>query len=199
VPADVVARGTTLPATTSLEKTRAFKKLYWPLRTMPEPAARRAVAALAKAAGYDPSRLCAELVMSWDELRLAARDPLMTVGAHTCRHLAVAKLPETEARAEMEESRARIEAELGRRCEHFSFPYGCELAAGPRDFALAAALGFKTAVTTRKGVVTPGHAGIPTALPRVSLNGDFQDLRYVDVMMSGLPFAMWNAARGASV
>lgn len=184
-----------LPARSAAEKDRAYDAIYWRLRDLPEVEARAVVARLVAAARLDTSGLCRDLVMSWDEIREAAKDPLLTIGAHTCRHFALSRLDADEARREMAASRARIEAEIGRPCRHFSFPYGCERAAGPREFALARELGFATAVTTRKGLVTRGHAATPTAIPRLSLNGDFQSERYVDVMLSGLPFAMWNAAR----
>jgi peptidoglycan/xylan/chitin deacetylase (PgdA/CDA1 family) len=180
---------------TTAEKERAYDTIYWQLRALPESEARAIVAGLAREAFLDTRRLCSDLIMSWDEIREAARDPLLTIGAHTCRHMALRKLGEAEARREMVESRARIEAETGRPCRHFSYPYGCEQAAGAREFRLARELGFTTAVTTRKGLVAPDHRSALTAIPRLSLNGDFQDARYIDVMLSGVPFAMWNAAR----
>ena len=67
-----------------------------------------------------------------------------------------------------------------------------ETSAGERDFAIAKELGLVTAVTTRKGLVQAHHAKALTALPRLSLNGDYQDLRYVKVMLTGAPFAFWN-------
>lgn len=176
-------------------KNHAFEQIYWSLRARPESELRAAVRAIADACGYDPSTLCRDLIMDWDELRALAADPLVTIGAHTHRHVAVAKLSEEEAQAEIAQSIARIERELGHPCRHFSFPYGDEGSAGPRDFAIAAALGVETAVTTHKDVL---RARYPmTGLPRISLNGDFQEARYLSAMMTGVPFLAFDAANAA--
>ena len=47
--------------------------------------------------------------MGWQEIALLARDPLVTIGAHTVNHLALAKLPEKAVRSEMDLSRTVIE------------------------------------------------------------------------------------------
>lgn len=189
----VLAGGEHVFDTASTEaKERAFDRIYWSLRSGPESELRAAVRRIADEAGYDSSSLCRDLIMDWDELRALAADPLATIGAHTRNHYAVAKLPEEEARAEIAESVARIERELVRPCPHFSFPYGDATSAGPRDFAIARALGIETAVTTHKDVLRPRYA--MTGLPRVSLNGDFQEARYVSAMMTGVPFLIADAA-----
>jgi len=185
-----------LPSETVAEKSAAFDAIYWWLRRLPEDRARYVVAELAQSIGYDPAALCGSLAMNWDELRALARDPLVTIGGHTRGHFALGKLPLEDARAEIVENLARIEAELGRPCRHLSYPYGCPVSAGRREFDLANELGIKTAVTTRKGLIFNHHARSLTALPRLSLNGDYQDRRYVKVMLSGAPFAVWNAVRG---
>lgn len=177
------------------QKTRAFDEIYWHLRPRPERELRATVRAIADSVGYDASRLCSDLIMTWDELRALAADPLVTIGAHTLNHMAVAKLPEDEALAEIAGSVARIERELGRPCRHFSFPYGDAGSVGERDIAIARALGLQTAVTTHKDVL---RAGYPmTGLPRVSLNGDFQETRYLEAMLTGLPFVLFDAATAA--
>jgi len=133
--------------------------------------------------------------MSWHEIALLARDPLVTIGAHTVNHLALAKLPEKTVRSEMDLSRTVIESALGARPAHLSYPYGDAGSAGPREFAIAAQLGFKTGVTTRPGMLFRAHAKRLTALPRISLNGEYQQLRYVRVLLSGTATAMWNGFR----
>lgn len=174
-------------------KDKAYQEIYWWLRSISEAEARAIVNRLAADAGVDGAALCRGLMMNWDEVRTLAADPLATIGAHTCRHMALAKLGSESAREEMRQSILRIEAEIGRPCRHFSYPYGCETSAGEREFEMAEKLGVATAVTTRKGLVDSSHAGRLTALPRFSLNGDFQDTRFVKVMLSGAPFRLWHA------
>lgn len=181
--------------TTPAEKDRAFHDIYWWLRSIDEGEARRFVRDLSAKTGVDIAGLCRDLVMTWDEIRRLAADPLVTIGGHTIRHFALAKLSDADARAEMAGSIERIATELGRRPAHFSYPYGCVHSAGPREFALAAELGMKTAVTTRKGMLFADHAGHMMALPRLSLNGDYQDQRHLSVLLSGLPFYLWNGLR----
>jgi hypothetical protein len=183
---------------TSAEKDAAFQSVYWWLRTIDETDARAFVRELCDGIGFDPAHLCTDLMMNWEEIRRLAADPLVTIGAHTRRHFALAKLTLAEARAEMTESVRRIERELGKPVRHFSYPYGDETSAGQREFDLARELGMKTGVTTRKGLIHPRHASQLTALPRVSLNGDYQKPRYVKVLLSGAPFALFNAVQRAS-
>ena len=78
---------------------------------------------------------------------------------------------------------------------HLAYPYGDRIAAGPREFRLARAAGFKTAVTTRPGMIFPESAEHLTALQRVSLNGNYQDERILPVLTSGAATAMWNGFR----
>lgn len=145
--------------------------------------------------GIDMGRLCRETCMGWDELAFLAGDPLVTIGAHTVTHPILAKLSAEAARAEMLDGARAIASRLGHMPAHFSYPVGQPDAAGPREFELAAGAGFRTAVTTRPGVLFPDHVRHLTALPRISVNGAFQRMRYLDVLLSGAPTALINRFR----
>lgn len=180
---------------TAAEKTAAFERIYWWLRSIGQDEQRTFIRELCSRHGVDLAALCRRLIMTWDEIRELAADPLVTIGGHTVGHYALAKLPEERARWELEEGANRLEAELGKRPRHVSYPYGDAGSAGPREFALTAELGFATAVTTRKGVIFPEHRNYLTALPRVSLNGEYQSLMFTELYLSGAPFALWNRFR----
>ena len=137
--------------------------------------------------------------MDWSELSTLAADPLVTIGAHTVNHVRLAKVPEKSARREMQMSRAVIEASLGTRPAHMSFPVGDSTSAGPRDFRLAREAGFTTAVTTRPGHLFPAHAQHLHALPRVSVNGLFQSEAAFRALLSGVPSLAWNRFRRLNV
>jgi peptidoglycan/xylan/chitin deacetylase (PgdA/CDA1 family) len=130
--------------------------------------------------------------MDWNEIRTIASDPLCSIGAHTVHHFALSRLDASEAIQEAVASRDRIAAEIGRTPTTFAYPYGDASSCGPRDFRLIADAGFAAAVTTRKGLLKARHAAGLTALPRLSLNGSYQELRHVETLLSGVPFSLWN-------
>ncbi len=184
--------GIDLSAGTDAQKAAVFEAVYWSLRAGPEEQLLAAIAGLADEAGLDGARLTREHCLDWEGLAAVARDPLVTIGAHTLTHPMLAKHDDATALREIRESRRIIESRLGRTVDHFAYPVGDVTSAGPRDFALAREAGFATAVTTRPGHVFAGHAHHLHALPRVSVNGNFQDAAAVRALLSGVPFLAWN-------
>jgi peptidoglycan/xylan/chitin deacetylase (PgdA/CDA1 family) len=177
-------------------KQDAFNQVHAWLRTLPNDTdVQREVSTLCARHGIDDAAIARELCMSWDELRAFAADPLVTIGAHTISHCNLARENEAEAQRQMRDSRSKIEAELQTSALHLAYPYGDKAAAAAREFAMARDLGFKTAVTTRPGMVFPENAAHMMALPRISLNGNYQNARFLSVLTSGAATAMWNGFR----
>jgi len=182
------------------EKYRVFDAIYWWLRALPtEQALRDVMRELCRRYRVDMTAFCAELCMSWDELAALAGDPLVTIGAHTVDHVMLKKVSDEQARAEVTMSAAVIEAALGRRPRHLAYPVGDATSAGPREFRLAQEAGFVTAVTTRPGVLFRQHRDHLTALPRITVNGEFQRQRYLRVLLSGTATALHNGLRRVNV
>jgi peptidoglycan/xylan/chitin deacetylase (PgdA/CDA1 family) len=179
------------------DRNRAWCRIYPLVRRMEQHAQRRWIREFCGRHGVDLDAMCRAAAMTWDEVRAMARDPLCTIGAHTINHYAISALDEQEALAEMAGSADRIERETGRRPRHFAFPYGDPDSAGPRDFELARRAGFASALTTRKGLIRRSHAAGLMSLPRLSLAGGYQNLRYVRTLMTGVPFALLKALRAA--
>ncbi|BDA84088.1 polysaccharide deacetylase [Aureimonas sp. SA4125] len=179
-----------LPCRTAAEKCGVFDQLSIYLRNRcAEGEVDVEVRRIAAANGIDVLDAGAR-VMDWDELRTLSQDPLCTIGAHSMTHPRLARLNEADLVYEMQRSREIIGDELGRRPDFFAYPYGYRNACGPREFAMAAHLGYRAAFTTRLHALTAKSSANIQALPRLSLNGYYQDPRYVDVLMSGLP-GLW--------
>jgi peptidoglycan/xylan/chitin deacetylase (PgdA/CDA1 family) len=187
---------TRLDTATASAKQIAYDRLHVWLRGLPdEQDMHRVIGALCARHGVDQAAICRELCMSWDELKPFADDPLINIGAHSITHCNLARQTSETAGREMAIGRERIEDVLQRPVVHLAYPYGDRIAAGAREFALAQAAGFKTAVTTRPGMIFPESAKHLTALPRVSLNGNYQDPRILPVLTSGAATAVWNRFR----
>jgi peptidoglycan/xylan/chitin deacetylase (PgdA/CDA1 family) len=178
------------------EKQSAFAQIVaWLDRLPTDHDVQDEVSALARRYGVDDSAIARELCLSWDELKTFAADSLVSIGAHTVSHCNLAHESPEIALQQMGLSRDRIEAALECKVRHFAYPYGYKSAAAAREFAMAASLGFDTAVTTRPGMLFAEHASHLTALPRISLNGNYQTSRFLPVLTSGAATAMWNGFR----
>ena len=184
-----------LPTVTDAQKTAAWHRLYWAVRTMGEYEQRKFIRMLCAEHGIDLNAICRAEAMTWDELKAIASDPLCSIGAHTINHFSLGGLPAADAEAEIRGSAERIADRLGKRPRWLAYPYGDRMAASQREFDLARKAGFEAAFTTRRGLIHSAHSKSMMALPRVSLNGLFQNLRYVEVMLSGAPSVIYNGFR----
>lgn len=168
-----LADGRVLACTTTQEKLDAFVSLRAEIMALPSDGRADRVNALFAQAKFDWQQLCAAYAIQWDEVCELARDPLVTIGAHTLSHPVLGALSPDQASLEMRDSRDRLEAHIGMPVTHFCFPFGSRNEVGVREFELARKLGFRTATTTRWGNIFRAHRAHLHALPRVPLNHAF--------------------------
>ena len=117
-------------------------------------------------AGVDPSVVLDRDALSLEQARTLARDPLVTIGAHTITHARLARLAADEAAREIGDSRRRLQHALELDVRHFAYPFGGPNSCGLREFTMAREAGYHTAVTTRRGNVFQAHERHLHALPR---------------------------------
>ncbi|MBB3396778.1 MULTISPECIES: polysaccharide deacetylase family protein [unclassified Rhizobium] len=177
-----------LDVTTTDAKERVFARIANHLHRHDESAAVAAIDLMARKHEIDPDAIVDDLVMTPAELNLLEASPLASLGAHTISHRAMSRLSDPEVRDEMEASRDYVAAITGDRPSSFAYPYGTREAATQRQAAIAREVGFDIAVTTQPGVVTQRSLGSLTYLPRLSINGIYQNVRYVSGLASGIPF-----------
>ena len=184
-----------MASVTAAQKKAAFETLYRRLRDGPEDKLLDVIAQLCAQARVVSAELTQDLCLDWAGVEALARHPLCTIGVHTLTHPRLAKHDDAFVRHELSESRDLIEAHIGKPARHLAYPVGDASSAGPREFAIARELGFKSAVTTRPGMIFEDHLGRECALPRLSINGNWQSLDMVEILVSGAPFALWNLGR----
>jgi peptidoglycan/xylan/chitin deacetylase (PgdA/CDA1 family) len=174
---------------TTRQKSAAFAALRDWLMAIGEEQQRAAIRELAWRYGVDAAAVADAEMLDWNEIKQLATEPLATIGAHSITHPHLARLSVNAARAEIRDSARVIEAAIGIRPRHVAYPYGKAGDAGTREFAVVAELGFVTGVTGRSNVLVAEDAARPTALPRVPIDGRYQSVRYLDLMLSGVMFA----------
>jgi len=86
----------------------------------------------------------------------------IAIGSHTRTHARLTECPPGRLHDEVAGSKKALEDRLGRRVDHFCYPYG---AYDERVVRAVESAGYRTACTVERGVVPPG--GDPLRLPRI--------------------------------
>lgn len=119
------------------------------------------------------------------ELQHFARHPLVSIGGHGHTHRPLGNLSEREAAEELRDNRHFLEDALQCDIGHFSYPHGDAAACGRREATLVRQLGYRSAVSTRKGNLFLDTASI-LLLPRSGVNARRERLANFQVQVSGL-------------
>lgn len=179
-----------VPCETNSQKKQAFDRLSCFMETLYEDEAVARIDAAAAAGGIDAQAIVDYEIMSADEVIALSNDLFCDFGAHTVTHRDLARLSPEQLKQEIEESVTAVEGWTGRRPTTFAYPYGSRSAFGQREERAILDAGLKLAVTTRPGVLRADSMERPAALKRVSLNGYYQQARYVRALVSGIPFRL---------
>lgn len=114
-------------------------------------------------------------LLTWDQVRELGRTGPFRFGPHTVTHPILSRVSDEEARNEILQSRARIEAETSATSPVFCYPNGDPTSFGIREIRILEECGFLGAVTSVHGYLSDGALAEPRAayaLPRFPYPGD---------------------------
>ena len=137
--------------------------------------------------------------LNWDELEDCARSGLITIGAHSHRHLRGSRCTLAEISDEAERSREILRLRLGKAHSiQYAYPYGStKLGDVSSDYrSVVKAAGYELAVTTDLGLVGPHHDTF--SLPRLEAHMlDSPEVMKAKAMGALGPYRLTDHFRGA--
>lgn len=122
--------------------------------------------------------------LSWDQVRELDRNGI-SFGSHTVNHPTLTTLPQKELEFELARSKDRIESELGKTIESFSYPFAFPEHNGfflGRLWSVLYSTGYRCCLTTRIGATAAGDD--PFRLKRLPVNS-MDDSLLLEAKMNG--------------
>jgi peptidoglycan/xylan/chitin deacetylase (PgdA/CDA1 family) len=110
--------------------------------------------------------------LNWAQVQEMAKDPLVTIGAHSASHLHMPTASQARIGDEMARSLARLEEKLSYRPDIFAYPYG---EASLKAAQVVRGFGMKAAFGQHSGAI--GNGDDPYYLSRFALNEKYGDLK----------------------
>lgn len=108
------------------------------------------------------------LPLTWSQINILAKEPLVTIGCHTHAHFSFNQCTEKEIIDDILLSRNLIKEKANIDSEHFCFPFGDKISISEKHIELLKKLNFKSAVTTQPGICR--YDADVMQLPRIFVN-----------------------------
>lgn len=144
---------------------RVYQELWALCQPLPTIEREQVLANLSVAA-HRPRSICpANLPLTACQLGALVADGLVDIGAHTMTHPSLAALTSEQQRAEIQESRCRLQALVGAPVTSFSYPFGKQSDYSTETTRLVREAGFECACTNFDGTVS--HSTDLYQVPRV--------------------------------
>jgi peptidoglycan/xylan/chitin deacetylase (PgdA/CDA1 family) len=115
------------------------------------------------------------------EVRLLSRSPMVSIGCHGRSHDSLSRLAPFEQKAELSDSRERLQALSGQPVASLSYPFGKPVDFDDVTVAAAKEVGFTAAVVNDSGVVTADSDAF--RLPRIYVE-DWDGARFAQALSS---------------
>ena len=122
-----------------------------------------------------------KLNLTWEEVRLLSKSPLITIGAHTVHHVSLSNQTAETAEIEIFSSKKEIEAQTNLDVYHFAYPYGSLGDASKREFSLLKKAGFKSGVFNHPGSIFSVKGDGKYTLPRMGLSDETLKSKMLDL------------------
>jgi peptidoglycan/xylan/chitin deacetylase (PgdA/CDA1 family) len=176
------------------EKRDCYARLFRSVADLSSGERAEHIALLCAQHNIDIKAVAAKAMLTGQELKALAADPLVTIGSQGGGTRPLPEMSYDEARDDLALSLERIEAVIGVRPRHIAFPGTAPSNASPREFGLAAGLEVDTAVTAVEGALWPEHAAEPFTLPRIALDNDPATLVRALMLSAGSDYRMGEPA-----
>jgi peptidoglycan/xylan/chitin deacetylase (PgdA/CDA1 family) len=175
----------------SAEKNETFGRIHNLIQGGSELTIKDRALLFCKIFNTDPYNSINELALSWEEIRQMSRDKIITIGAHSVSHPVLSQLSEEDSLEEIRQSKLRIENETGIDLKHFAYPFGGIKEASIREYEMAAACGYDTAVTLVSASIFREHKQKLFKLPRIAVGLSMNEETF-DLMRFGVIQMMRN-------
>lgn len=124
----------------------------------------------------DWSAKCDELCLSWEDLQMLNKEPLVTIAAHTAHHFNLKALKsENAVTDEVQQGLDLFNGKLGMQPDFFAYPFGSDNEVSQREVNVLEKMSFSAAFLAYGGAVKNDYwKKRRFALPRMMLTEDFE-------------------------